>query len=164
MALNSLDEMVATVDRIAPILEKAPEMLAEEKEKILAALRQEREETLVNIDRQRIDTLNYLTRERTEAVENLNTLQHDLVKNLRTERESVLELIVEQRKALLVEAENAGNRMILNSMRQSKDVIDHFFVRIAQLSAAILAAGIFIVAAFKLRPKKAKTSNEIPEA
>ncbi len=156
LALNSLNEMVATVDRIAPILEKAPEMLVGEKEKVLAALRQERNETLVDIDRQRIDTLNYLTRERMEAVENLNALQYDLVKNLRTEKEAVLELIIEQRKALLIETENAGNRMIQNSMRQSKDVIDHLFVRIAQFSAAIILLGGLIFAAVKLGLKRKK--------
>ena len=69
LALKSLDEMVATVNRITPVVERLPDLVAGEKDAVLNALRQERLATLADIDRQRIDTLTYLTRERTAAID-----------------------------------------------------------------------------------------------
>ena len=159
-AISSLHHKVTMVEvsaqpniAVERLLESAPDLITGQKEAILNVLKQERAETLADIDRQRIDTLSYLTRERTAAIDEFKAVQLAITKLLQTEREKVLKLIEAQQKSLVIDIENAGNRMVENSLRQSKDVIDHLFIRMAQFSAAILFVGVLIVAAVKLRPK-----------
>jgi hypothetical protein len=145
-ALRSLDEMVAAVNRITPLVESAPDLIAGEKEAVLDALKQERVATLASIDQQRIETLNYLTRERMAAVEDLTSLQRAITEMLQSERELVLTSIDSQRKALLIDVESAGNRIVENALQQGRQVIDHFFTRLVQLLVVFLLVGGVVVA------------------
>jgi len=63
---------------------------------------------------------------------------------LQTERETILQSIDEQRIATLSEIDSSSNRILKTTMDQSKQLIDHLFIRAFQLLAASLLCGIIL--------------------
>lgn len=91
-------------------------------------VREERIAALADIDRQRRETLAYLTEERRTVMD-----------ELRKEMVRTTEVLQSERRTTIVEMEIMGNRIVDNAMTQSKELIDHFFLRTVQLlGAAIL--------------------------
>jgi hypothetical protein len=161
-ALRSLDDMVAAVNRITPLVESAPDLIAGEKESVLGALRQERVATLASIEQQRLDTLAYLTRERMAAIDDLKSLQRAITDMLQSEREVVLTSIDSQRKALFFDMESAGNRIVDNALQQSRQMIDHFFIRALQLLTGVLMlGGVVAVVIFISKKVKGGANHEL---
>ena len=149
----SLDELGSATAQMMPILEQTPNMVAREREALLSALRDERIGVLKDIDRQRIETLIYLTKERLAATSDMRSMQSMLMDLMSKERAAVMGSIDEQRIALFAEIESIGIRMVETAQQQSKNVIDHFFIRLFQLVAVIVFGG-FIVAFILLRLKR----------
>jgi len=149
----SLDELGSATAQMMPILEQTPNMVAREREALLSALRDERIGVLKDIDRQRIETLIYLTKERLAATSDMRSMQSMLMDLMSKERTAVMGSIDEQRIALFAEIESIGIRMVETAQQQSKNVIDHFFIRLFQLVAVIVFGG-FIVAFILLRLKR----------
>lgn len=149
----SLDELGSATAQMMPILEQTPNMVAREREALLSALRDERIGVLKDIDRQRIETLIYLTKERLAATSDMRSMQSVLMDLMSKERAAVMGSIDEQRIALFAEIESIGIRMVETAQQQSKNVIDHFFIRLFQLVAVIVFGG-FIVAFILLRLKR----------
>ena len=151
--LASLTGLTSELEQVVHVVTQAPDLVAREREALLAALAQERTialETvrlerlalLADIDQQREETLDHLVRERVAVMENLQAL-------VTAERRAVLEAVEQMRKDLLEEAEAAGDRMVAKAMAQSKLVIDHGMLRLAQLGAA--ATILLALIAFFLR-------------
>ena len=149
----SLDELGSAAAQMMPILEQTPNMVAREREALLSALRDERTGVLKDIDRQRIETLIYLTKERLAATSDMRSMQSVLMDLMSKERAAVMGSIDEQRIALFVEIESIGIRMVETAQQQSKNVIDHFFIRLFQLVVVIVFGG-FIVVFILLRLKR----------
>lgn len=71
---------------------------------------------------------------------------------LQTERETILQSINEQRIATLSEIDSSSDRILKTTMDQSKQLIDHLFIRAFQLLAASLICGV-VLAAIVIRLK-----------
>jgi hypothetical protein len=117
-ALASADKGISTLDELAPLLERAvstaadaPDLIAKERIAALTDLGNELTRTMTFVQDQRIGVLQQLTRERIAALQDLHA-------DLRAERQ-----------ALTGDLEKVSLR-----------VVDHAFLRVAQLLAAMVAA------------------------
>jgi hypothetical protein len=148
--LASLVELGSQLEQMMPILSQAPDLMVRERDAVLAALARERTivlealhreriEFLADIDRERRDTLAHLVREREAVMGEFRML-------LAAEREAALKSLDETSEKLLMAAEAAGGRLTVTALEGSKQVVDHFILRLAQLlaSAILLLALIAI--------------------
>lgn len=159
--LVTLNELGSFANRMTPMVEQAPDLVARERETILEALRQERIEVLANIDQQRIETLAYLTRERIAVTDDLKSERRTITDILQSERKTILQAIDEQRIATLIEIESAGNLIVENSLNQFKQLIDYFFIRVMQLLVGIMLCGVVAaVIVFRLKSKRKTAVGE----
>ena len=92
-------------------------------------VREERIQTLSEIDRERKATLAYLTEEREAVIEELRR---------------TTDILLKERRVTMVEMEIMGNRIVENTMSQSKELIDHFFIRTLQLIGVMVVGFCFI--------------------
>ena len=149
--LASLVALGSQLEQVMPILSQAPDLIIREREAVLSALareraivlealRRERIESLADIDKQRKVTLAHLVREREAVMAEFRIL-------LAAERETVLKSMDETSEKLLVAAEAAGGRLTIMALEGSKQVVDHFMLRLAQLlaSAILLLALVAII-------------------
>lgn len=137
-AVKSAEQAVATVDRLAPAIERAvgvtenaPKLIASEREAAIKALQDELTRTIKFVQEERVAALDRLTIERLAAIKDLQVT------------------VVAERKALTQDLEQI-----------SLKVVDHAFWRAAQLLAAVLvllAIGLVAVLIF-LKRSPAKTS------
>ena len=146
--LAMLAELVASVNRLSPMAEQIPELMAREREAFLGTLQQERIEVLSDIERQRLETMLSLTRERSTIIDDLKSERQALVEILLSERTAILQSIDAQRMATLAEFESIGNRMLRKAQNQSEQLIDHVFIRGVQLLAASLVCGVILAVIF----------------
>jgi hypothetical protein len=80
--LAMLAELAASVNRLSPIAEQIPELMAREREAFLGTLQQERSEVLSDIERQRLETMSFLTRERSTIIDDIKSERQALVETL----------------------------------------------------------------------------------
>ncbi len=159
--LAMLAELAASVNRLSPIAEQIPELMAREREAFFGTLQQERIEVLSDIERQRLETMLFLTRERSTIIDDLKSERQALVEILQSERTAILQSIDAQRMATLAEFESTGNRMLRKAQNQSEQLIDHVFIRGVQLLAASLVCGVILAVIFiGLKRKKVADANE----
>ena len=125
--LASLNELNTSVNRMTPVVEHVPDLVALEREKILAAIRQERKAILADIERQRIETLTYVTRERLAVTNDLSSLRQVIEEIIEHERRAVLQEIDVQRIQTLNEIEAVGDRIITQSLQKGKKGHRSFF-------------------------------------
>jgi len=132
-AVKSAEQAVATVDRLAPaleravgVLETAPELIASEREAAIKAVQDELTRTIKFVQEECVAALDRLTSERLAAIKDLQVT------------------VVAEGKALTQDIEQI-----------SLKVVDHAFWRAAQLIAAVLvflAIGLVLaVIVFKRR-------------
>lgn len=79
---------------------------------------------------------------------------------LQNEREAILKSIDEQRIATIAEINSSSNRMIESTIGQSKQLIDHFFIRTFQFIALFLV-GLLIVAVLIIHIKNKLDRTQI---
>ena len=140
--VDGVAELAKSLDRVLPIIEQAPELVTRERAAAFKAIREERIATLNSIGVQRVATLNWLTKERVA-----------LTDALQGERVATLATLREERIASLREIEAIGNRVIVNSITETKGLIDHFVWRSAQL-LVVLVIACFIVGVYIVRIAK----------
>ena len=97
-------------------------------------IREERIESLLEIDKQRKETLVYLTQER-----------NAILNELKAELKRITELIESERATTMAELQEIGQLIAENTIRNSKQLIDHLFVRMLQF-VAIMIIALFIFA------------------
>lgn len=82
----------------------------------------------------------------------------NLQKILQQERKAILREIDLERKATLAELETIGNRTIENTFVRSESLIDHFFLRVFQLTLFImLVISFFGYIGFRITAKRRKS-------
>lgn len=112
-------------------------------------IRKERIAALLEIDEQRKTTLVYLTQERIAVVE-----------ELKAELERITDLLVAERRAMMLEMGATGNLIAENALLKSERLIDHFFVRMLQImavmSVAVILLGFFIFRMVDKRKSQAR--------
>ena len=107
--------------------------IEQERLALLKALREERIAAFASIDEQRLSTLDRFTQERVATIA----------------------AIREERIDTLQEIEAISNRIVTNGLLRSENVIDHFFLRAAQLLVGLLIlCFITVVVAVFLMKKK----------
>jgi 4-hydroxy-3-methylbut-2-enyl diphosphate reductase IspH len=109
-------------------------------------IREERIESFLEINKQRKETLGYLTQER-QAI--LNELKEEIKR--------ITDLIESERSATLVELEKIGQLIADNTIMNSKQLIDHIFIRILQFVATMIISLIifvFIIYGIVIKRKK----------
>lgn len=118
-------------------------------EKLHEIIREERIATLLEIDKERKATLEYLTQERRAVVEEFKSEVH-----------RITELIMSERQETMVDLDATGGRIVENTIFQSERLIDHFFIRLLQLSMIIiLAFSILGFIIFRIMVKKKSQSS-----
>ena len=109
-------------------------------------IREERIASLLEIDKQRKETLVYLTKERQAVID-----------ELRAELIRITELIMDERKTTMVELQEIGQLVAGNTILNSKQLIDHLFVRMLQFVAImIVSLIIFILIIYGIIAKRKK--------
>jgi len=111
-------------------------------------IREERIASLLEINKQRKETLGYLTQER-QAILN----------ELKVELKRITDLIEYERSTTLVELEEIGQSIADNTIMNSKQLIDHIFIRMLQFVAAmIISLLIFVLIIYGIVIKRKKHS------
>ncbi|UCG13066.1 MAG: hypothetical protein JSU72_00800 [Deltaproteobacteria bacterium] len=144
VTVEELNQLAVSLARVTSVLEQSPDIIAREREATLKALRRERVAVLKSIDDQRVATLRWLTKERIAATDSLTN-----------ERIAALAVLREERIDTLQEIEAMSYRIVAASLGESKVLIDHFFLRTAQLVGALLV-GCLIISAVVTRGMKKK--------
>jgi hypothetical protein len=108
-AVTAVDRLAPAVERVAVVAESAPKIIADERGAAIKAMQEELSHTLTFIQEERIATLKHLTAERIAAVQDLR------------------DTVVQERKTLTQDLD-----------RMSVKVVDHAFLRAAQLCAVVL--------------------------
>ena len=131
--VDGVAELVESLDRVLPIIEQAPDLVARERTAAFKAIREERIATLNSIGVQRVATLNWLTKERIAVTD-----------ALQGERVAALATLREERIASLSDIEAISKRVIAGSLAETKGLIDHFFWRTAQLLVVLVIACLIV--------------------
>jgi hypothetical protein len=148
-----LSTTASSFDRIATSLEAYPHVVADERRIVLEAVAHERELVLAELLGKVAELELFVQDQRIDFVEN----------QLRIEREAIFEAIASERAIIIAEAkqERADTMDELETMvddlveRSAFKLIDHLFVRAAQLVAVLLVGLTFIaVGAVMLWKKK----------
>ena len=98
-------------------------------------VRRERVATLSEIDKERQATLHYMTQERVAVME-----------DIRNELRRITEILQAERQKTMLDIDTIGNRIAENTVLLSKQLIDHFFIRLVQGlgTIAIIVVGFII--------------------
>jgi len=111
-------------------------------------IREERIASLLEINKQRKETLGYLSQER-QAI--LNELKEELNR--------ITDLIESERSKTMVELEEIGQIIADNTIMNSKQLIDHIFIRMLQFVATmIISLIIFVLIIYGIVIKRKKHS------
>ena len=131
--MEELSGLLEVLNRIIPLVEKIPDLIARERVAFLKALREERLATFESIDEQRVSTLDRFTQERVSTIEALR----------------------EERIAALQDIDNMANQIVDKALTRTEGLIDHTFLRTAQLlgSVLILCFIIGLIAVLFLKKK-----------
>ena len=122
-----------SLERVIPIVEKSPEIISRERGTVLKALREERVATLESINEQRIATLESIDLQRVSTLEWFTQQRIATIAALRQER-------IDATKDI----EATSNRIIDTGFMSTEGLIDHFFLRTAQLLVGLLIFSLFI--------------------
>ncbi|MEX1312498.1 MAG: hypothetical protein AB1Z65_18910 [Candidatus Sulfomarinibacteraceae bacterium] len=142
-AFADLSTTASAFDRIATSLEGYPEAVSQERRIVLETVVAEREQILEELMQKFADLQLFINAERVDLVEN----------QLRTEREAIFEAIAAERAVIIAEArkERVAAMDDLDEMvdgiveRSAVKIVDHFFLRAAQL-LAIGLVGLAVIA------------------
>ncbi len=142
--VSELARLTDPLERVIPIVEKSPEIIARERVALLKALRQERVATLESINEQRIATLESIDVQRVSTMEWFTQERIATIAALRQERIDAIKDI-----------EAISNRIVDTGLMSTERLIDHFFLRTAQLLGCLLILGV-IMGIFAVRYIKKK--------
>jgi hypothetical protein len=107
-----------------------------------------------------VDSLNQISPVVAQFPELIAQERKAFFETLQTERETILQSIDEQRIATLSEIDSSSNRILKTTMDQSKQLIDHLFIRAFQLLAASLICGVVLaVIVIRLKGKRHTKQN-----
>jgi hypothetical protein len=133
---------------MAALAEQSSELIERERNALAAILRTERESVLKDIDRQRLDSIHALREERKTVMAAVTAERLAISELVRTERAQTMVDLDNMRGVSLEKFEATSERLLQETLVRSKEYIDHFFIRAAQLSAVIL--GVLLVAGYVL--------------
>jgi hypothetical protein len=142
--VEELAMLSESLERVIPIVEKSPEFVSRERGAVLKALREERVATLESINEQRIATLESIDLQRFSTLEWFTQERIATIAALRQER-------IDATKDI----EATSSRIIDTGFMNTEGMIDHFFLRTAQLLVGLLIIAL-VIGIFAVRYIKKK--------
>jgi len=136
--ITELTTATQVLQQVGGVVEKSPEIIADERRAVLGVFRNERLETLSAVNKQRIETLDTINQQRIETLDFLAREKTAIIDALENERKIVLEVLESERHEVLNEVESMGNRIVQDAIQELDNLIDHFFLRAAQLVGVCL--------------------------
>ncbi len=131
--VSELAKLTDPLERVIPIVEKSPEIIARERAALLKALKEERVAAFESINEQRIATLESI------EVQRVSTLEW-----FSEQRIATIAAIRQERIDAMKDMEAIGTRIVGNGLLRSEQLIDHFFLRTAQLLVGLLILAVII--------------------
>jgi len=136
--IAELTTATQVLQQVGGVVEKSPDIIADERSAVLGVFRNERLETLSAVNKQRIETLDTINQQRIETLDFLALEKTAIIDALENERKIVLEVLENERHVVLNEVESMGNRIVQDAIKELDNLIDHFFLRAAQLVGVCL--------------------------
>lgn len=136
--MAELTTATQVLQQVGEVVEKSPDFITDERSAVLEVFRNERLETLSAVNKQRIETLDAINHQRIETLDYLARERAAIIDALENERKIVLEVLKSERHAVLTEVESMGNRIVQDGIKELDKLIDHFFLRAAQLIGVCL--------------------------
>ena len=147
-ALKNFSQITKAADRMAALAAESSDLIERERNALAAILQGEREAVLKDIDRQRLDSIRALRQERQVVMAAVTAERLAISELVRTERAQTMVDLDHMRSVSIDKFEATSERLLQEALERSKEYIDHFFFRSAQLSAVIL--GVLLVAGYVL--------------
>lgn len=142
-ALVNLDDTGDSLREMARTVSGAEQLLAGERELLVETLASERRILLEFVERQRLETLAHLTRERVAVLEAIERMRSDTLTELDSQRHMATE-----------DADRIGAGLLAGAMDEVEGVVDHFFLRAAQFTLALLILGAVALAVLRGRARR----------
>ena len=136
--ITELTTATQVLQQVGGVVEKSPDIIADERRAVLGVFRNERLETLSAVNKQRIETLDTIDQQRIETLDFLAREKTAIIDALENERKIVLEVLESERYVVLNEVESMGSRIVQVAIKELDNLIDHFFLRAAQLVGVCL--------------------------
>jgi len=159
--IAELTTATQVLQQVGEVVEKSPDFITDERSAVLEVFRNERLETLSAVNKQRIETLDTINQQRIETLDFLNRERTAIIDALENERKIVLEVLESERHSVLNEVESMRKRIVQDAITSLDKLIDHFFIRAAQLVGVCLiilfslgVVGIYLIGRNRLVPKK----------
>jgi hypothetical protein len=134
--VSEFTELSNAIEAMAETVNDAPTLIAAERSAVVAALQVERIAALDAIHQQLIEALEFLTTERVEVfTTHLQGEREAILAAIEKERSIALEALHDERVAALEQVGVMSEEIVAESL---KGLVDHFFVRLAQLGVVVL--------------------------
>jgi hypothetical protein len=147
VSVEQLAKLTEPLENVIAVVEKSPDLISRERVALLKALREERVATLESIDQQRVATLESIDVQRVSTLDWLTQERIVTIAALRQER-------VDATKDI----EAISNRIVETGLLSTEGLIDHFFLRTAQLLGGLLIICV-VIGIFAVRYLKKKNQN-----
>ena len=134
--LREFVELSNAIEKMTETINTAPALLATERAAVLTALQEERIAAIDAINAQMHEAFEFVTQERIEAFStHLKDERVAIIEAIVTERTVALEALREERVAALEQVGVMTEEVVAESLT---DLVDHFFIRLAQLGIVLL--------------------------
>ena len=139
--IRDFAQLSAAVDRMSQTVALAPGIVSAERAAVLEALQAERIAALDSISDDLAETMEFISQERIEIfTTHLQAEREAVLAAVAQERAIALEALHDERIAALEQVQGMTEEVVAKSMQ---DLVDHFFIRLAQLGiVALLIFGI----------------------
>jgi len=156
------------VVKIADTTQNLPELVERERNLLHDAITEEREATMLAIDQMRVETVDRLQQERMTVMSGLADERNAVLQTLREERVATTEELSQISDRTVTRVDEAVDQKITTLADHGSDLIDHGFLRLAQLLAVIAPLGLLIFTTFHVVRKRrlpdshGDTPSEVP--
>jgi hypothetical protein len=134
--VSEFTELSNAIEAMAETVNDAPTLIAGERTAVLAALQGERIAAIQAINQQMQEAFEFVTHERVEAfTTHLKEERIAVLEAMTAERIAALEALREERIATLEQVESMTDTLVADSLKR---LIDHAFIRLAQLGIVVL--------------------------
>jgi len=151
--VSEFTELSNAIEAMAETVSDAPTMITAERTAVLAALQQERIAAIEAINQQMQEAFEFVTHERVEAfTTHLKEERIAVIEAMTAERIAALEALREELIATLEQVESMADTLVADSLKR---LIDHAFIRLAQLGIVVLIVVGIGYFALRRRPSHA---------
>jgi hypothetical protein len=142
--VDGLTEFPGSLDRVALALEELDVLVASERATVLEAVRLERLEVQQFADETLTRTLEHLTQERLAILEAAQAERVAVLQAIHQERIDTIQVLQQERELILAEMNGMADGLADRSLDIMDRAIDHFFLRLIQILAVLLAVAVVV--------------------